>query len=131
MSLQKRDYKRAMVVWKDLQKRCPKDATIAGFAECLPAEAKAQEEQDDEDEYYDEEEDEEDYGSEKSSSEESEDEPVDPEEVKAEEERKKKELEELGDPGSGYEWASDVDSNGRPIWGEEGVDFEFYYEEDR
>ena len=53
------------------------------------------------------------------------------EEIKAEEERKAKELEELGDPGSGYEWASDVDSNGRPAWGEEGEDFEFYYEEDR
>lgn len=44
MSLQKRDYKRAMVVWNDLKKRCPKDETIAGFAECLPAEAKAQDE---------------------------------------------------------------------------------------
>ena len=41
MSLQKRDYKRAMVVWKDLQKRCPEDPTITGFAEFLPAEAKA------------------------------------------------------------------------------------------
>ena len=51
--------------------------------------------------------------------------------MKKEVEDKKKELEELGDPGSGYEWASDVDSFGRPIWGEEGVDFEFYYEEDR
>ena len=35
--------------------------------------------------------------------------------------------EEYGDPGSDYEWASDVDSEGRPIWGEEGVDFEWYY----
>ena len=46
-------------------------------------------------------------------------------------ERKAKELEELGDPGEGYEWASDVDSEGNIIWGEEGVDYEWYYKEDK
>ena len=38
-----------------------------------------------------------------------------------------KEKEIYGDPGSDYEGASDVDSEGKPIWGEEGVDFEWYY----
>jgi len=37
------------------------------------------------------------------------------------------EYEDLGDPGEGYEWASDVDSEGRVIWGEEGVDYDWYY----
>lgn len=32
-----------------------------------------------------------------------------------------------GDPGSEHEWASDVDSNGNEIWGEEGVDYEWYH----
>ena len=131
MALQKKDYKRAMVMWRDLNKRLPDDPVINGFADILPEEARAQDseesgseyesEDDENDEDYDEEEDKE------SSSGES----TDPEERKAEEERKAKELEELGDPGEGYEWASDVDSNGRPIWGEEGEDYEWYYEEDR
>ena len=131
MALQKKDYKRAMVLWRDLNKRLPNDPVIGGFAEILPEEARAQDseesgseyesEDDENDEDYDEEEEKE------SSSGES----TDPEERKAEEERKAKELEELGDPGEGYEWASDVDSEGRPIWGEEGVDYEWYYEEDR
>ena len=134
MALQKRDYKRALVIWRDLDKRCPGDGVIASFAEYLPAEAKAQEEEDEDDGEYDEEDDEEDYDEEEekeSEEEESSGEETDPEERKAEEERKARELEELGDPGSGYEWASDVDSNGRPIWGEDGVDYEWYYEEDR
>ena len=39
--------------------------------------------------------------------------------------------EDLGDPGEDYEWASDVDSQGKQIWGKEGEDWEFYYEEDK
>lgn len=35
--------------------------------------------------------------------------------------------EEFGDAGSDYEWASDVDSEGKIIWGVEGEDFEWYY----
>ena len=35
--------------------------------------------------------------------------------------------EELEAPPEGYEWASDVDSKGKVIWGEEGVDYEWYY----
>ena len=30
-----------------------------------------------------------------------------------------------------YEYDSDYDSKGNYIWGEEGVDWEFYYEEDK
>ena len=48
---------------------------------------------------------------------------------------KKKEIEAInkiyGDPGEGYEWASDVDSEGKQIWGKEGEDFEWYYQEDK
>ena len=41
-----------------------------------------------------------------------------------------KDIEEYGNPGQGFEWASDVDSQGKQIWGEEGEDWDFYYEED-
>ena len=135
MALQKRDYKRALILWRDLDRRCPGDTVIASFAEYLPEEAKAQEEDEADEgvEYDEEDDDDEDYDDEeeKEDEEESSGEETDPEERKAEEERKARELEELGDPGSGYEWASDVDSNGRPVWGEDGVDYEWYYEEDR
>ena len=39
--------------------------------------------------------------------------------------------EEFGDPGSDFEWASDVDSQGKQIWGEEGVDYEWNHKEDK
>ena len=109
MALQKKDYKRAMVLWRDLAKRCPDDPVIQGFEQILPEEARAQDEESSE---YDSEEEKgeesEDYGEEEKSS--SSGEETDPEERKQEEERKAQELAELGDPGEGYEWASDVDS---------------------
>jgi len=89
-----------------------------------------------EESYYDEEEDVlEDESEEKSSSSEPEDnEPAEEEQKLTEEEQKKKQEKmnaEFGDPGDGFEWASDVDSQGKQIWGKEGEDFEWYYQEDK
>ena len=51
--------------------------------------------------------------------------------LKEREEKQQKYRELYGDPGEGFEWASDVDSDGKPIWGAEGEDYEFYYPEDK
>ena len=71
-------------------------------------------------------------------SEKSEDEEEEGPTVQEEEEEKKpakdkddSSYEELEAPPEGYEWASDVDSKGKVIWGEEGVDYEWYYKEDK
>lgn len=55
------------------------------------------------------------------------------EEKKQEEEKRLKTIEEYGDPGSGYEWSSGVDSDGKPIKkeGEESEESEWYYQEDK
>ena len=53
------------------------------------------------------------------------------EEKRNEEEKRKQTIAEYGDPGEGYEWASDVDSQGKPIWGKEGEDWDWYYKEDK
>ena len=76
MALQKRDYKRALVLWRDLDKRCPNDPVITSFKDYLPAEAKAQDQDEEDEGEYDEEGDEEgdddyDEEEEKESSEES------------------------------------------------------------
>jgi hypothetical protein len=42
-----------------------------------------------------------------------------------------KDNEEYGDPGSEHEWASDVDSQGKQIWGVEGEDYEWHHKEDK
>ena len=92
----------------------------------MPEEARAQKKEieGEPESEYDSEYDEEDDEEEDKSSEE-EEEPVE------EEEQKPVDDYDYGDPGSDYEWASDVDSQGRTIWGEEGVDFEWYYKEDK
>jgi hypothetical protein len=55
---------------------------------------------------------------------------------KEEAEREEKNLknnEQYGDPGSEYEWSSNVDSNGKPVKkeGEESEEEEWYYQEDK
>ena len=126
MCLQKKDYKSAQLLQKELKKRCPNDKVIAELGQLLPEFVAEQDPL--EEEEYDEEVEIEDED-EVSEEEEGDDEEVDD---KAEEKeiKNKNEYEELGDPGEGYEWASDVDSNGKVIWGEEGVDWDFYYKED-
>ena len=108
MCLQKRDYQTANKLQKELSKRCPDDKNIQEFADFLPEEARAQKKEiegEPESEYdseYDEEED--DEPEEKSSSED--EEPV-------QEDEKPADTHDYGDPGSDYEWASDVDSQGK------------------
>ena len=140
MHLQKEDWETAWVLQQELKKRCPNDKVIAGFDLYLPESVKEQmqaknQKKDEESEYdeeYDEEEESEEEPVEKDSSSEDEEE----EQKLTEEElaaKQKKYREELGDPGDGFEWASDVDSRGRPLWkqGVEGEDWDFYYQEDK
>ena len=125
-------------------KRCPNDLTIKEFSNYLPAWVKEQmlakqgkEEESEYDEEYDEEEESE--KSEKSSEEEGdqeeEEEKLTEEQIELQEKSKMikqlKDIEEFGNPGEGFEWASDVDSEGNQIWGEEGEDWDFYYQEDK
>lgn len=140
MCLQKQDYEKAWKLQQELKKRCPNDKVIKEFDDFLPAEVKAQRgDKPSSDEYYDEEEDQEkaekddyeaeDYDVEVTSQEQREFQ----EELKKEEqemdEKNKKNREEFGDPGSGYEWDSNIDSEGNPIVEEEEEE-EWYYNED-
>ena len=128
MCLQKRDYQTANQLQKELAKKLPGDKAIQEFANYLHQEAQAQkkelegqEESEYDSEYDDEDEDEEEAEEEVEEEEVEEEKPAEDEE----------EYEPLGDPGSDYEWASDVDSNGKIIWGEEGVDYTWYHQEDK
>eukprot|EP00356_Strombidium_inclinatum_P012616 CAMPEP_0170486250 /NCGR_PEP_ID=MMETSP0208-20121228/5308_1 /TAXON_ID=197538 /ORGANISM="Strombidium inclinatum, Strain S3" /LENGTH=82 /DNA_ID=CAMNT_0010760129 /DNA_START=62 /DNA_END=310 /DNA_ORIENTATION=+ len=57
MHLQKKDYKAALILQRELAKRCPNDKNIAEFATLLPefAEGQPPDEDGEESEYYDEE----------------------------------------------------------------------------
>ena len=92
-----------------MSKRCPENKAIQEFANFLPEEARAQKKEiegEPESEYdseYDSEDDEEEAPEEKSDEEE--EEPLD--QIV---EEKPADNSDYGDPGSDYEWASDVDS---------------------
>lgn len=145
MNLQAEDFETAYILQQELKKLCPNDQTIKEFDDYLPDYVKEQQAQKEEDEYYDEEYDEEEAAAEEKSeeseksekSEHSEGEFMTKEEEEEEErkhqEKVKKDNEEYGDPGSGYEWDSNVDSDGNPVKaeGEESEESEWYYEEDR
>ena len=101
----------------------------------LPAEAaraaQARREEEADGEEYDEEYDDEDYDEEEEKEDEDEEKMTTEEYEKMMKDYQEEQIKKYGDPGEGYEWNSDYDSEGNYIWGEEGVDWEFYYEEDR
>jgi len=145
MRLQTQDYIGAQKIQQELSRVIPQDKTIAGLALLLPEEVRAQKlaEQDYDDEY-DEEDDygqygEEDYGEDDDYVEESqaaETQPLSAEEnlekikkvMDAEDENQVQEDDE--DSYDSYD-PEEYDDNGNYIWGKEGDDWEFYYEEDK
>merc|ERR1740139_917196 len=157
MKLQQGNYEGAQVIQRELLKLIPKDPVIKEFSKFLPTEIEYQrdaelEAKENEIEYYGEEESEEsdpddDYGEEKmladkgeTTAADTELESVKPEqkleiEVEGEnkgedgEEKEKKEEEAMVTDGSEYD--SEYDEQGRYIWGNEGNDWEFYYDEDK
>lgn len=133
------------MIHRELLKRCPNDPVIEEFGDLLPDEVETQKynekvEADEQEEYeYEDEEEEESESSELSElSDEKDDEDkgstttaTTKQEQPKEEEKKgddtKKEVEEE----KSYSSDSDYDSDGKYIWGKEGDDWEFYYEEDK
>ena len=147
MRLQSQDYITANQIQKELARMLPNDKTIKAFAEYLPDEAAYQEEVmaeeaagDEEDEYYDEEEDPEAQNSSSSDNDTgannenadattmvetaTEDGNANPSTSGAAAEEEKKDDDE-------NEYDSDYDEEGNYIWGAEGEDWEFYYQEDK
>merc|ERR1740139_562088 len=129
MKLQQGNYEGAQVIQRELLKLIPKDPVIKEFSKFLPTEIEYQrdaelEAKENEIEYYGEEESEEsdpddDYGEEKMLADKGE----------TTEEKEKKEEEAMVTDGSEYD--SEYDEQGRYIWGNEGNDWEFYYDEDK
>ena len=143
MCLQKKDFRRAQGYQRELTKLVPRDRTIAEFSKFLPDEIAFQDEQEayhgkdediglGDDEYYDEEDDEE--WPDDSSEEDGSDSPEEKDENEADKVEGDAQGKQEGDAEeekTDSEYGSEYDDNGRKIWGEEGVDFEWYHKEDK